>query len=122
MAAIGADILRIPASARQEPDPVCPEKTNQRMSNRPLAICFLEEAVTTVARVLHEAVARRHRLNVVPNQPARIAHLLCEPLSIREAIVFRREHERMSAPNAYVLVDAVTIGEPHVGVVPEEAR
>lgn len=74
------------------------------------------------AGVFHESVALRHRLHAVPEEPARVAHLLCEALLVRETIGGGWKNERMPTADADVFMHAVAVREPDVGVVAEEAR
>lgn len=96
------------------------EKANQRMANHPRAIFRLQEAVAAVTGVLGEAVARRERPHAMSEQSATIPDLLAEPVALGKRIRMRRIHERMTTPHADVFVHAVAVGEPHVGVVPQE--
>jgi hypothetical protein len=121
MAAVSAHILRVTASAREEPDAVCAEEALQRMPNRLLLARLSEKAVTAVAGVLDEAIARGHGLHAMSKESAGVSDFLREAIAFGEAIMFRREYQRVAAPDAYVFVDAVTIGKPHVGVMPQEA-
>ena len=69
--------------------------------------------MAAVARVFDEAIARRHRLDAVAEEPARIPHFLREASAVLKAVACRID-ERMPAPHTHVIVHPVPIGEPHV--------
>ena len=74
------------------------------------------------ARVLLEAVARRHMTDAVAEQTAEVAHLFLEGRRRRIRIALRIEEQRVAALRADVLVAAVAVGELLVIVLAEKAR
>lgn len=122
MAAVGAHILCVSHSVREEPDAVCPEEARQRVPNRLLIAGLLEKTVTAVAGVLDEAVACRNRVHAMPEKSACVANSLYEAIALGEPVVLCRKNQRMSATHAHIFMNAVTIGKPHVRVMAKEAR
>lgn len=122
MPAVVADVLRVALAVGHEADPVRPEKAPQGMTDLPFAGGVFQEAVAAVAGVLDEALPRGDRRHAMAEQPAGISHLLGEARAIGESIGALGEHQRMAAAHADVLMNPSSIGEAHVGVMPEEAR
>ena len=73
-----------------------------------------------MAGVLRETIPRRNGLNAMAEQPAAIPHFLREQLAIGERVGARGIDQRVAALHADVLMSAVAVRKPHVGVVPEK--
>jgi hypothetical protein len=122
MTAVRTNVFRIATAPGKKSNPVRPEETLHGMTDDRRRSRGFEKAVAAVARVFDEAVARRHRLNPVAEDSARVPDFLREPFAVCEAIVACRIDERVPAPDAHVLVHPAPIGKPHVRVMPQEAR
>ena len=122
MSAVVGDVLRVALTVRHEADAVRQEETPQRMADLPLSRGVLQEAVTAVAGIFDEPLARRDRGHAMAEQPARVSNLLGEARGSREPVGPRREDQRVAAAHADVFVHAAAIREAHVGVMAEEAR
>src|SRR5688572_32918539 len=94
-----------------------PEEAAKGMADDPCAELRLQETVAAVAGVLGKAVARRDRVDVVPEQPAQVADLLPEQLTIGEGINPLGLDERMRAPDADIFAHSVAIRESGLGML-----
>jgi hypothetical protein len=120
--AVLAHVLRVSAAPHEEPYPVRPEETDDRVADLPEASARLEKAVPAVARVFDEAFALGDFDNAVTEKAAGVPHLFPEGSSSDESIRGGGKYQRMATADAHVLVHAVAIGKPHVHVMPKKAR
>lgn len=120
MAAVLADVLRVSRPLFHEADPVGGQEADERMAGLALAGCAPQEAVAAVTCILDEAMTAVDRRHLVTEQAAGVPHFLGELCGVGERVGRGRERQRMSASNADILVNAVPIGQTHVGVMPEE--
>jgi hypothetical protein len=78
MAAVFADVLRVPGALFHEPDPVSRQEADQRVPDLALVRRVFQETVAAVAGVLDEAMTVRDRRDPVPEQAAGVPHFLGE--------------------------------------------
>ena len=78
--------------------------------------------MAAVARVLDQAVASRHGLDAVAEQPAEIPDLFLEVLLVPVRVLPVAKHQRVSALDTDVFTRSVAIGERLVLVMAQEAR
>lgn len=76
--------------------------------------------MSAVARGTDEPIPGCHRLDAVAEESARVPDLLGKSLAIGKAIVPCRIDERMSAPDAHLLVHPAPIRQADVCVVTQE--
>ncbi len=93
MPAIATHVLGKAAAADHESDPVRGEEADQRMPDFPRHLPGLEERVPAEARVLGEAVALGHLMDVVAEQAATIADLPGESPAFGEGVRRGGEHQ-----------------------------
>ena len=119
--AIPAHVLRIAGPRGHEDDAVREEEADERMTDVARAAGSLQKAMTAAAGVFDEAMSRSNGADPMTEQPARVADLLAESLTIRERILQCRIHQRVAAPDADVLVDTIAVCQANIRVVPQKA-
>jgi hypothetical protein len=120
MAAVVADVLGVALPARQETNAVGGEEAEERVANPGGMVLLFQEAVTAVARVLDEPVSHGHGVDAMAEQPTGVSDLLGEALAMSKPVRTGRKNQRVTAPDADVLVHPVAIGETNIGMVAQE--